>query len=295
MSDLLRAIILGIVEGLTEFLPVSSTGHLLLCERWMGVDLDNDRFWKMFSIFIQIGAIMAVVVYFWQRIIDLLRGRTGSAGDPMPLPASDAGARVAVRELPPRNALKATPLLLVIVGTLPVLMAGPLVHGWVEKNMQGSGRIAMALLAGGLVMLAVEAWRPAARTRRTEDMSLAQALWVGCVQILAVLFPGTSRSAATIVGGMLGGLSRQAAAEFSFFLAIPAMFAATSFSLLKHLKAGNGLTLEQGLLLAVGTLVSFLVAWAVIGAFMAFIRRRSFVPFAIYRILLAGLVFWLAR
>src|SRR5213075_2865350 len=251
MGELLKTIILGIVEGLTEFVPVSSTGHLLLCEKWMHLDLD-DPFWKMFTIFIQIGAILAVVVYFRHKIIQLLSGSVSG------------------------NTVSQKVVMMVIIGTLPVLAAGYLLHKWVEKHMEKPRPIALALLIGGLIMIAVERTRPGTRTPRIEHLTWAQAIGIGLAQILAVLFPGTSRSGATIIAGLIGGLSREAAAEFSFLLAIPAMAAASGYSLLK---GAHGLTGQQIMLLLVGTLVSFLVAWVVIAAFMQYIRRHTFTPF----------------
>jgi undecaprenyl-diphosphatase len=273
MMELLQVILLGIVEGLTEFLPVSSTGHLLLCERWMGLDLDGSPFWKMFTVVIQIGAIAAVVVYFRKRIVDLLRRSAGGIS---------AGGRP-------------TPLAAVLAGTVPVLIVGFLIHKWVEKHLEHPFPVAMALAVGGLLMILVEWARPTVHTDRMEGMSWLQAVGVGLYQILAVLFPGTSGSAATILGGMTLGMGREAAAEFSFFLAIPAMSAACGYSLLKGAKAMlaeavPGQFGRQMLLLAIGTLVSYLVAWVVIGMFMNYVRRRSFTPFGVYRLLLAAVV-----
>lgn len=262
MGELTKAIILGIIEGLTEFVPVSSTGHLLLCEKWMGMNLD-DSFWKMFTVFIQIGAILAVVVYFRHRIVQLITGSVSG---------NTTAQRVSM---------------MVIVGTLPVLAAGYLLHKWVERHMEKPLPIALALLIGGLIMMAVEWARPGANTQRVEHMTWGQAIGIGLAQILAVIFPGTSRSGATIVAGMIGGLSRPASAEFSFLLAIPAMAAASGYSLLKGAHGMNG---GQMTLLLAGTLVSFLVAWAVIAVFMEYIRKRTFMPFGVYRIVLGVVV-----
>jgi undecaprenyl-diphosphatase len=305
VPDLLVAIILGVVEGVTEFLPVSSTGHLVLCERWLGIDLERDPFWKMFTVFIQIGAIASVVVYFRQRIISLLRGR--NAPQPTPLeasaivreapaassaPAGAGGVQTAIKERV--AAVRATPLVfrrnhalwMIIVASLPLAIAY-FAHRWAEQNLESPTVVALALLIGGVLMIVIEFVRPVPGTPSIEEMTWAQALGIGLAQIVAALFPGTSRSAATIMGGELAGLTRAAAAEFSFFLAIPAMSAACAFTLLKHRTA---LDARHALLLAIGTLVSFLVAWVVIAAFMNFIRRHSFVPFAIYRIGLAIVV-----
>ncbi|MCC6423950.1 MAG: undecaprenyl-diphosphate phosphatase [Phycisphaerales bacterium] len=299
MTELWFAIILGIVEGITEFLPISSTGHLLLCQQWMGISMD-DSFWKMFAIFIQIGAILAVVVYFRDRIFQLLkrsgRGRLVAA-TPLEISASGTsadGSSTATLPVssPSTQAGRYSPLVLVLIATVPGLVIGFLTHKLVEQYLETARVIAIVLFVGGLIMALIEYLRPAVTTREIEQMTLWQAIGIGCAQVLAAVFPGTSRSAATIMAGMVAGLSRAAAAEFSFFLAIPAMFAACGYSLLKQIRSHAGMTMQQSLLLAVGTIVSFLVAWIVIAGFMNFIRKHSFVPFAVYRIVLAAVVFW---
>ena len=311
MPDLLKAIILGIVEGVTEFLPVSSTGHLLLCQRWMGVDLD-DGFWSMFAIFIQIGAIAAVVVYFRDRILELLRGQperkltpleisatarrpagsalqAGGHAPPAPSPVpSPATARhhdhpdVLADDTPPTAAQRGYAVLMIALASTPLAVAF-FAEKWAERNMSSPLMVPMALIVGGLLMVLIE-WLPLnVTTRRIERITWKQALGIGGAQVLAAIFPGTSRSAATIMAGLVGGLSRPAAAEFSFFLAIPAMGAACTYKLAKFLSSGVP-PAHQVLLLIIGTLVSFLVAWGVIALFMGYIRRHSFVPFALYRV-----------
>jgi undecaprenyl-diphosphatase len=271
LLDLLYAIILGIVEGVTEFLPVSSTGHLVLCQEWMGLDLKNDPFWRTFAVFIQIGAILAVVVYFRDRIRALLRT----------FPAKG--------ETQPR---RLHPVWLIVIASLPVFVIGFLAQRYVEEHLGSPLVIASALGIGGALMILIELLRGPVRTRRMEDMTVGQALFIGFAQVLAAVFPGTSRSAATIMGGLLAGLARDAAAEFSFFLAIPAMFAACSYALLKlFISHPDVLGGREILLLTVGTVVSFFVAWVVIAAFMTYIRRYSFIPFAIYRIIVGLIVF----
>jgi undecaprenyl-diphosphatase len=315
MPDLLKAIILGIVEGVTEFLPVSSTGHLLLCERWMGISLEAPgSFWKTFAIFIQIGAILAVVVYFRGRILDLLLGRREGARTPLEISqaARAAGAAGAGRAsgalamgqtvefqtaldedlITPAQRINA--ILMIVLATIPVLVVGYLTHDWIEANLESPRIIGYALLIGGVAMILVEVIPTNVTTRRIERVTWKQALGIGLAQILAAVFPGTSRSAATIMGGMLAGLSRPAAAEFSFFLAIPAMFAASGYSLLKWVKHASPKSHEL-VLMAIGTLVSFLVAYAVIAVFMGYIRRHNFIPFAVYRILLGVVVLLLMR
>lgn len=272
MDDLFRVLVLGIVEGITEFLPVSSTGHLLLCEKWMSVS-EEDPFWKMFAVVIQIGAIFAVMVYFRKRILDLFK-----------------------RSIPLFTIAEPSPVMAVLVGTIPVLGIGFLIHKWVEEHLETPLTIALALGIGGVLMIVIERFGPKPKTESIEKLSWGQAIGVGLIQILAVAFPGTSRSAATIMGGMTLGMTRMAAAEFSFFLAIPAMLAACGYSALKWLlktypTMPHDQLARQCLLLFIGTAVSFLVAWAVIAAFMNYIRNKSFMPFAIYRIILAVVIF----
>lgn len=315
MGDIIIAILLGIIEGLTEFLPVSSTGHLFLCKE-LGLRIGDDKFIDSFLIFIQVGAITAVVVYFRQRILDLILGRR-AAGEPAggggargrrgmtPLEISQAvaagpGLKSMTRTEVAAADAKLTPterwrtLVTIMVATVPVLLVGYFAGDWIEAFAFAPGRarwvIAAALIVGGMLMMVIEATRRGGGgTRAIEDVSLFQAIVIGCIQILAVLFPGTSRSAATIMGGLVAGLSRAAAAEFSFFLAIPAMFAACSYKFYKWIKTTDP-TADQIMIFGVGTVVSFLVAWVVIAAFMNYIRRYSFVPFALYRIALGGIV-----
>lgn len=276
MTDLINAVILGIVEGLTEFLPVSSTGHMVLCEWGMGIDLDTPHsFWKLFTVFIQMGAILAVVVYFRRRIMDLLLGRGGEG-----------------EAVPQSPLLKYWAVWMVLLATVPVLVVGYLLHKQIEAYLGSPLVIIAALAIGGVAMIVIERLELAGKTGRIEDISWKQAVGIGLAQILAAVFPGTSRAAATIMGGMVAGLSRPAATEFSFYLAIPALCAASAYQLLKNLDV---LTRDNLLLLAIGTLVSFLVAWVVIAAFMSYVRHRTFVPFAVYRLLLAlvvGIWYW---
>ena len=264
MKELFWSILLGIVEGVTEFLPISSTGHLLLVQRWLGINLDEpDSFWKMFTVVIQFGAILSVLVYFRTRIVGLV----AEAVRP-----TDRGRR---------------PIYLILVGTLPVLVIGFLLKDWVDENMGSPWIVVGAIGIGGVLMILAEHFRPSSSTERFDDMSWTQAVIIGLAQVLAAVFPGTSRSAATIIAGLFAGLSRHGAAEFSFFLAIPAMGAASAYKLLK---GAGAMTSQQYLLLAVGCVVSFLVAWASIAFLMRIIRTQTFTPFAIYRILLAIVV-----
>src|SRR5688500_15091831 len=208
MHDLLKAIILGIVEGVTEFLPVSSTGHLLLCERWMGINLEDPRsFWKTFAVFIQIGAILAVVVYFRRRILDLLRGRREGGRTPLEISQAARSAKSAAAALSMGQTLDyqaaqdedlITPVQrlnaigIIVPATLPVLVVAFLTHDWIEANMENDRNIGWALLIGGVVMIIVEVIPTNVTTRRIERITWKQSLFIGFVQILAAVFPGTS-------------------------------------------------------------------------------------------------------
>jgi undecaprenyl-diphosphatase len=296
MPDLLIAIVLGVVEGVTEFLPISSTGHLILAERWMGLRLTSG-FWEMFTIFIQIGAIAAVVVYFRERILELLRGQPERVLTPLEISASARalpagqgasaaqGHEVMADDTPPTAAQRGYAILMICLASTPLAVAY-FAEKWAEQNMKSRLMVPLALIIGGVLMAVIE-WLPLnTTTRRIERITWKQALGIGGAQVLAAIFPGTSRSAATIMAGLVGGLSRPAAAEFSFFLAIPAMTAASGYKLLKFLKQGGVPPASQVLLLIIGTLVSFLVAWGVIAVFMGYVRRHSFVPFAVYRVVI---------
>jgi undecaprenyl-diphosphatase len=281
VNDIVRAIVLGIIEGVTEFLPVSSTGHMRLAAAWMG-PIVSDGFGKTFDIFIQSGAIAAVLVFFRHRLLDVLGIRKPPATytDHPPLEPAQR------RHL----------LLMLLLATLP-LAPGYLLAKAAEDFYAARGNletvvIAWSLLIGGILMIAIEYVRPRHTVERMELMRWPHALVIGLSQILAAVFPGTSRSAATIMPGLLMGLSRPVAAEFSFFLAIPALLGAGGIKLLQFL-ASPEVTAFQCLLLAIGTVVSFVVAYIVIAAFMGFIRKYSFTPFGVYRIIVAGAVFGL--
>jgi undecaprenyl-diphosphatase len=309
VNDLLKTILLGILEGITEFLPVSSTGHLFLAQEWIGAD-PKDPFWKAFGIVIQIGAILAVVIYFRRRIIDLLFGakrrthfaRTMSRTEIDQAAWALTGAAVTGRvvsgpgtapmldyevEREDAHLTKAQrwhAIQMIVIASAPVLAAGLAIKNFSERLEEKPIAIALALAVGGVVMIVIEKVRIRVSAARMENISLRQAIIIGLCQILAATFPGTSRSAATIMSALACGVSRPAATEFSFFLAIPAMFAACGYKMFKYMK-DNRPDNNQLMLLGVGTAVSFVVAWIVIAGFMAYIRKHNFVPFAIYRIL----------
>lgn len=292
MSDYLISVILGIVEGLTEFLPVSSTAHLRVAEALLHVSL-SDGYWKMYTVVIQLGAILALPIYFRARI-----GRFLST-----FPSGERGDR----------GLLTHPLSLVMVAF--VVTAGPafLLSKVIGKHLESLVVMGLSLIVGGVVMWAVDALNapseaagPSGRSSRIrtwamEEMSLLQAVWIGACQILSAVFPGTSRSMATIAAGQLAGMSRGSALEFSFFVSIPTMVVATGYDLLKSVmgKGENPIGVSQvdahgWIVLGIGVVVSFVVAYAAVAWFMGWVRRRGFVPFAVYRIAAGALVLWLA-
>jgi len=282
LNAYLLSLLLGIVEGLTEFLPVSSTAHLRIAESLLHVSL-SDGYWKMYSIVIQLGAILCLPVYFRDRIAKFLST----------FPAGERGDRTVLTN----------PLGLTIIAFVVTAIPSYLMTKLIGKNLESLYVMGASLLIGGIVMWAIDAmkapWEKAGpgepgstiRTWKVEDMSLGQAIWIGVCQILSAVFPGTSRSMATIAGGQLAGMSRASALEFSFFLSMPTMIVATGYTLLKSLR-GKGenpigvsqITSEQWLILAIGFVVSFVVAYGSVAWFMAWVRRRGFAPFAIYRI-----------
>lgn len=289
MTEILQALLQGIVEGLTEFLPVSSTAHIVLTQALLGVDR-SDPFWKMFAIVIQLGAILSVIVYFRTRLANFVgsfladfsfrKNHSGSVSSEGP------GSRVWYRH----------PLCLVLISFVVTAIPCLLVDKLIGENLERLDIIAWALIIGGIVMVVVDRFFSTANTDSMEKMTLRQAIAIGLFQILAAAFPGTSRSMATIAGGQVFGLSRAAALEFSFFLAIPLMIAAASYRLLKHLLDEPLPSSTQWMSLAVGFVTSFVVAYFVIAWFMKWVRSRGFVPFAIYRVI-AGilLLWWLAQ
>jgi undecaprenyl-diphosphatase len=270
---LAKAAVMGVVEGLTEFLPVSSTGHLILAGALLGFDDDKA---KVFDIAIQTGAILAVIIVYWAKIRDTL----------VALPSQRQAQRFALN---------------VVVGFLPAAVIGLLAYKTIKLYLFNPGVVAGAFIVGALIILWVEKRQTTAapRVQSVDDMSLLDAVKVGFVQCLGMI-PGTSRSGATIIGGMLLGLSRKAATEFSFFLAIPTLVGAGVYSLYKERAL---LSVADLPLFGVGFVVSFISAWLCIRWLLRYISTHSFTPFAWYRIAFgivvlitawSGLVTWAA-
>ena len=276
MPDFLLSILLGVVEGLTEFLPVSSTAHLRIVEALLRIDL-HGGFWKMYTIVIQLGAILALPVYFRERIMQFIRT----------FPKGERGDRTIFTH----------PLSLTLIAFVVTALPAWALTKQIGKNLESLWVMAWALLIGGIVMWIVDAVFTRPRVSHMEEMSLPQAVWIGAVQILSAIFPGTSRSMSTIAAGEVAGMSRPAALEFSFFLSMPTMIVATGYDFLKTVApyhpgktAGSlaPLTMNghEWIVLAIGFVVSFFVALGVVAWFMHWVRRRGLAPFAIYRLVL---------
>jgi len=280
LNPYIQSVLLGIVEGLTEFLPVSSTAHLRITEALMKIPLD-DAYWKMYTIVIQLGAILALLLLFLSRIVDFMRT----------FPKGENRDRTWWNH----------PLSLTFIAFVFTSAPALLLHKWSEKNLGSLTAMALALLIGGVVMWVIDAMsqRHEPNSRDVEEMSLPQAIWIGLCQTLSAVFPGTSRSMSTIAAGQLVGLDRPAALEFSFLLSIPTMIAATGWDLIKEIHPGKAalaagtaahvvMTADRWVVLAIGLVVSFIVALGVVEWFLFWVRKHGFTIFAIYRILLGG-------
>ena len=283
MNPYIQSVLLGIVEGLTEFLPVSSTAHLRITEALMKIPLD-DAYWIMYTIVIQLGAILALLLLFLSRIVNFMRT----------FPQGENRDRTWLNH----------PISLTLIAFAFTSAPALLLHKWSEKNLGSLKVMALALLIGGIVMWIVDVWsdRYEAGTNHVEEMTLPQAIWIGLCQTLSAVFPGTSRSMSTIAAGQLVGMDRPTALEFSFLLSIPTMIAATIWDLKKEVFPSHGvaahvvMTTDNWIVLAIGFVVSFIVALGVVEWFLFWVRKHGFTMFAIYRILLGGaLLIWGAK
>lgn len=268
-KDYVLAILLGIIEGVTEFLPISSTGHMLLFQHAVGLDMEQP-YWKLFTVVIQLGAILSVVVFYARRLWSFLT-------DFVAPQASDGK---------PATPRWRHPLVLVLLAVIPAGLVGVVAKKKIDALMEHALPIGIALLAGGVAIEIIERARQGRdRVNDVEHVSAWQALLIGVAQAVSVI-PGVSRSGATILGGRLCGLSTRAAADFSFLLSIPTMLAAASYSLYKHRVSLSG---HEWSVLAVGFAVSFIVALAVIAWFLHYVRGHGLRIFVVYRVVL-GLV-----
>lgn len=259
--NIVQAIVLAIVEGLTEFLPVSSTGHMIIVSSWMGID--SLAFTKLFEIVIQLGAILAVVVLYWRKFFDF--GRLGFYKK-------------------------------IIIGVIPALILGYLFGDQIDKLMESSLIVGIMLFLGGIVLLFVDNWFKNPKVHEEQEMTVFNALRIGFWQCIAMI-PGVSRSAATIIGGMQQKMTRKLAAEFSFFLAVPTMAAATGYKLLQAYQKYPDM-LSDGrniLILLLGNVVAFIVALIAIKSFISYLQRHGFKWFGVYRIVVGLIIIVLVQ
>ena len=277
MNVYIQSVLLGIVEGLTEFLPVSSTAHLRISEAMMHIPMD-DAYWKMYTIVIQAGAILALLLLYLNRIVSFMHS----------FPRGESGDRTWLNH----------PISMTFFAFVCTSIPALLLKKWSDKNLGSITVIAIAMLVGGVAMWAIDAWssRFEPMTTHVEEMSLGQAIWIGICQSLSAIFPGVSRSMSTIASGQLAGLDRPSALEFSFLLSIPTMLAATGYDLLKEIHPSKAAVAagtasahvvmdgQRWMVLGIGFVVSFIVALGVVEWFLAWVRKHGFAPFAIYRI-----------
>jgi len=250
--NIIHVIVLAIIEGLTEFLPISSTGHMVLASSLMGIG--DDEFVKIFEVAIQLGAILAVVVLFWRKFFDFKRWQF---------------------------------YLKLVIAVIPALVFGKLLNDFIDEKLGNPLFIAFVMLGGGVVLLFVDKWFLKPEITDENKIDNKKAFTIGLYQVLAIALPGLSRSAATIIGGMQQKLSRKAAAEFSFFLAVPTMMAATGYKLLKGYKLIDASAIKY---LLIGNVVAFIVALIAIKTFITFLEKRGFKLFGWYRIALGILI-----
>ncbi len=247
--SILQAVILAIIEGLTEFLPVSSTGHMIIASSLMGIASDN--FVKVFTVAIQLGAILSVMVLYWKKFLQSFQF-----------------------------------YLTLLVAFIPAAIFGKLFNDQIDALLENALVVGITLFLGGIVLLFIDKWFN--QTETNDDITYPKAFKIGLFQVIAMI-PGVSRSAATIIGGLQQKLSRKAAAEFSFFLAVPTMFAATAYKLYKYLKEGNVFGTTEITTLAIGNIVAFVVAMIAIKAFISYLTKYGFKIFGWYRIVV-GLI-----
>ncbi len=258
LIDIIKSLFLGGVEGITEFLPISSTGHLILFNQWINFD---SSFTKTFDIVIQLGAILAVIVFFWPKLWPFNKDE--------------------IKKKEIFGIWYKT-----IIGVIPAIIIGGLLGSFIEKRLFNPWVVAGALIIGGFILIYIERKKIQSRFDSVISIPTLTIFFIGLFQCFSMI-PGTSRSAATIIGAMILGVSRMAAVEFSFFLAIPTMIAASAYSLLKHGFSMNG---GEVILLILGFITAFVVALSVIKFFIKYIQSNNFIPFAYYRIVLGIIV-----
>lgn len=270
MLDILKAVLFGIVEGITEWLPISSTGHMILLNEFVTMDV-SEQFWDMFLVVIQLGAILAVVILYWNKIWPFRR------------------------KMPGKSMVKKSIINLwikIIVACIPAAIVGVLFDDALDALFYNYTCVSIALIVFGVAFIVVENWNKGKTPKITslKELDYTTVMLIGVFQLIAAIFPGTSRSGATIVGALLLGVSRTVAAEFTFFLAIPVMFGASLLKVLKFVASGITISGKEVTILLVGMVVAFLVSVFVIRFLMGYIKKHDFKVFGWYRIVLGVLV-----
>lgn len=277
MLEILKAVLFGIVEGVTEWLPISSTGHMIILDEFIKLNV-RDEFWSLFLVVIQLGAILAVVLLFWNQIFPINLNKKGE-----PLWRRDV-------------------LLLwvkILIACIPAGIVGVLFDDTIDAYLYNFPCVATALIVFGILFIIVERQKKGRREKVTAMAQLDYKLvvWIGVFQLIAAVFPGTSRSGATIIGALMLGVSRTVAAEFTFYLAVPVMCGASLLKIVKFMMMGLSFKPAEIVILLVGCLVAFFVSILVIKFLMGYIKKHDFIPFGIYRIVLGAvlLIYFLAR
>ena len=270
MLDILKAVLFGIVEGITEWLPISSTGHMILLNEFVTMDV-SEQFWDMFLVVIQLGAILAVVILYWNKIWPFRR------------------------KMPGKSMVKKSIINLwikIIVACIPAAIVGVLFDDALDALFYNYTCVSIALIVFGVAFIVIENWNKGKKPKITslKELDYTTVMLIGVFQLIAAIFPGTSRSGATIVGALLLGVSRTVAAEFTFFLAIPVMFGASLLKVLKFVASGIAISGMEVTILLVGMVVAFLVSVFVIRFLMGYIKKHDFKVFGWYRIVLGILV-----
>ncbi len=286
LLEIFKAIFFGIVEGITEWLPISSTGHLILLEHFFGFNNVSDEFWSMFEVVIQLGAIIAVVILFWNKLWPFKMKK---------LSQRDKRGRRKKKPVWKKGALAMW--IKIIIACIPAAIIGVLFDDKIDELFYHPIPVAIALIVVGIVFIIVEMTRGklAPSIDSIEEITYTTAIMIGLFQVIAAVFPGTSRSGATIVGAVMIGVSRATAAEFTFFLAVPVMFGASLLKAVKFIVAGVSITGMEVVLLIIGTFVAFVVSIFVIKFLMEYIKKHDFKVFGYYRIVLGILVIILLR
>ncbi len=271
MLDILKAIVFGIVEGVTEWLPVSSTGHMILLNEFVKMNVSAE-FWSTFLVVIQLGAILAVVLLYWDKIWPLRRARK-----------KNGGSKIVLRKQVLMLWAKT------IVACLPAAVIGVALDDWIDEHFYNWVCVSIMLIVVGIAFILIENRNRSIRpvTKSMKDITFMQAFIIGMFQVIAAVFPGTSRSGATILGGLMIGVSRSASANFTFILAIPVMAGASLLKLVKNGISFSGM--ELGILI-VGMLTAFVISLVIIKFLLSYIRKHNFIPFGWYRIVLGVLV-----